>query len=593
MANKPDGRPARFGTATRRGDLSNPAAGGTMCGMSRGRKLGIVAVAVPLVLIATLVVAWLVDERVHGDQAMRNISLNEQAVGGLSEDHLRTEVERLAEDYPDTAVKIELPDRTLETTVGELGGSVDVDATVDAVLDVRREQSILTRPLAWARSFTADDETGVRLTFSELTLDETVAELEGDARTPPIEPKVNFTEFGYVAAPGEAGKGVDPTVVKSGVTEAAGDGAVGTITVATEQQAVPPRFTDAEAETLADEATGLVQAGIQITAGDQTADVPTEVLGTWLSSRPGEDALELEVLGEVINADLPNLLSDVGQAPTAATVTLAYGVPTVIPSVTGTGCCAEGADQVVLEALEAGETSVQLELTEIEPEHDTAWAEGLGIVEEITLADEPGCSQSNADPCRRTTHHGCCASRVTNIHLMADKTRGFIIEPGGYFSPNEIVGPRTSAAGFATAGAIENGEHVDVVGGGVSQFATTSFNAAFFAGLDIPNYFMHDEYFSRYPYGRESTISYPEPEFRIQNNTPYGVLVWPEYTDTSLTVRLFSTRHSTGAVAGQTTSVEGNCTYVTTTRVRTYTDGHTENDSFSGAYRNNTNLPTC
>ena len=129
---------------------------------------------------------------------------------------------------------------------------------------------------------------------------------------------------------------------------------------------------------------------------------------------------------------------------------------------------------------------------------------------------------------------------------MADKTRGFIIEPGGYFSPNEIVGPRTSAAGFATAGAIENGEHVDVVGGGVSQFATTSFNAAFFAGLDIPNYFMHDEYFSRYPYGRESTISYPEPEFRIQNNTPYGVLVWPEYTDTSITMRLYSTRYATG-----------------------------------------------
>ena len=71
---------------------------------------------------------------------------------------------------------------------------------------------------------------------------------------------------------------------------------------------------------------------------------------------------------------------------------------------------------MVLEALEAGETSVQLELTEIEPEHDTAWAEGLGIVEEITLPDEPGCSQSNADPCRRTTHHAAApAGSPTSI----------------------------------------------------------------------------------------------------------------------------------------------------------------------------------
>ena len=104
---------------------------------------------------------------------------------------------------------------------------------------------------------------------------------------------------------------------------------------------------------------------------------------------------------------------------------------------------------------------------------------------------------------------------------------------------------------------------------------------------------MHDEYFSRYPYGRESTISYPEPEFRIQNNTPYGVLVWPTYTDTSLTVHFYSTRHAVGSVAGQSTGVQGNCTQVTTTRTRTYNDGATENDSFYGAYRNDTNQPTC
>jgi vancomycin resistance protein YoaR len=561
--------------------------------MSRGRKLGIVAAALPVVLLATLLAGWAIDERVHDDQAMRNISLSERAVGGLAEDDLRVAVESLAEDYPSTVVTIELPDRSIETTVGDLGGSVDVDATVAEVLEVRRDQSVFSRPLSWARSFVSDDEIGVQVDISELQIRDVVAELEGDARTEPTEPKLNFTEFGYVVAPGQDGSGIDPRIVEDAVVEAAANGAVGSITVSTEQQAVPPRFTDEEAETLAAEATDLVQAGIQINAGEQTADVPTEVLGTWFSSRPGAENLELFVRADVINEDLPSLLSEVGQAPTPASVTLVYGVPTIVPSVSGTGCCAEGADQVVLAALEAGETSVRLELTEIEPEHDTAWAEGLGIVEEISLPDEAGCSQFNADPCRSTTHHDCCGSRVQNIQRMADLTRGFIIEPGGYFSPNEIIGPRTIEKGFVEAGAIEYGEHVSSVGGGVSQFATTSFNAAFFAGLDIPNYFMHDEYFSRYPYGRESTISYPEPEFRIQNNTPYGVLVWPTYTETSVTVHLYSTRHAVGAVAGQSTSVQGNCTHVTTSRVRTYTDGSTENDSFSGAYRNDTSRPTC
>jgi vancomycin resistance protein YoaR len=561
--------------------------------MSRGRKFGIVAAALPVVLLAVLALSWFIDERVHADQAMRNISLNEQAVGGMGRDDLRVAVERLAEEYPDTAVTIELPDRTIETTVADLGGSVDVDATVARVLDVRRDQSVATRPISWARSLVSPDETGVELDFGEQQLRQAIAELEGDSRTEPTEPKIAFTEFGYVVTPGQDGMGIDPAVVEDVVTDGAAEGAVGSITVSTEQQAVPPRFTDDDGEAIADEATALVQAGIQITAGGQTADVATEVLGPWISSRPGEQELELYVVPDVLNEDLPNLLSDVGQAPVPASFTVENGVPVVIPSQSGTGCCAEGSDQAVIDALESGTTTVELDLTEIEPERNTAWAESLGIVEDISVPDEAGCGQYNADPCRRTTHHDCCASRVQNIHRMADLTRGFVIEPGGYFSPNEIVGPRTAANGFAVAGAIENGKHVDVVGGGVSQFATTSFNAAFFAGLDIPNYFMHDEYFSRYPYGRESTISYPEPEFRIQNNTPYGVLFWPVYTDTSLTVHLFSTRHAIGAVAGQSTSVSGNCTYVTTTRVRQYTDGHTENDSFSGAYRNNTGLPTC
>jgi vancomycin resistance protein YoaR len=561
--------------------------------MSRGRRIGIVAVVLPVALLAVLAVSWFVDEQIHDDQVVRNVSVSNVAVGGLGQPELQVAVESLAESYPSTEVSIELPDRTIETTIGEIGGSIDVDATVAEALDARRDQALLLQPGSWLRSLFTSDERGVQVTFSESDLRAAITELEGDSRVEPTEPKVNFTEFGYVVAPGADGSGIAPIVVEQAIVAAADEGAVDSITVTTEQQAVPPRFTDEEAELLATRATGLVEAGISISAGGENADVPPETLGPWLSSRPGQNELELFVRRGQISEDLPSLLNNVGRAPTPASFTVEGGKPVVVPSEAGTGCCASGSGASVLEALENGDTTVELNLTRVEPERDTAWAESLGIIEEITLPDEAGCSQFSADPCRRTTHHDCCGSRVTNIHLMADKTRGYIIEPGGYFSPNEIVGPRTAEGGFATAGAIEDGEHVEVVGGGVSQFATTSFNAAFFAGLDIPRYFMHDEYFSRYPYGRESTISYPEPEFRIQNNTPHGVLVWPVYTDTSLTVHLYSTRYATGAVAGQSTSTSGNCTQVTTSRTRTYVDGHTESDSFSGNYRNDTSKPTC
>ena len=104
---------------------------------------------------------------------------------------------------------------------------------------------------------------------------------------------------------------------------------------------------------------------------------------------------------------------------------------------------------------------------------------------------------------------------------------------------------------------IEDGKFAEAVGGGISQFATTLFNASFFAGLDMPEYQSHSIYISRYPYGREATLNYPAPRSRSSsNNTPYGVLVWPTYTGTSLTVTLYSTKYAPGTQTGQTEQAE-------------------------------------
>ena len=94
------------------------------------------------------------------------------------------------------------------------------------------------------------------------------------------------------------------------------------------------------------------------------------------------------------------------------------------------------------------------------------------------------------------------------------------------------MGQRTAAKGFVAAGAIREGEHVDEVGGGVSQFATTTFNAAYFAGLDIPDLPVPQRVLLPLPAGREATMGYPNPDLEFTNNTPYGIMIWTSYTDT-------------------------------------------------------------
>jgi len=182
-----------------------------------------------------------------------------------------------------------------------------------------------------------------------------------------------------------------------------------------------------------------------------------------------------------------------------------------------------------------------------------------------------------------TTRHAAGQPRVKNIHLIADLTRGVLIAPGETFSVNKFVGKRTAEKGFVEAPVIEQGEFSTDIGGGVSQYATTLFNAAFFAGLDIPEHKAHSIYISRYPFGREATLAYPSVDLKIHNNSPYGVVIWPTYTASSITVQLWSTKFAAGVQSAQAAS-KGRCGRVTTTRTRTFVDGRVDTQKYVATY---------
>lgn len=190
----------------------------------------------------------------------------------------------------------------------------------------------------------------------------------------------------------------------------------------------------------------------------------------------------------------------------------------------------------VAAALLAGARHVVGHLVDVAPRIDTARAETLRIIEPVSSF---------------TTRHPAGQSRVRNIHRIADLLQNRLILPGERFSLNQAVGPRTRAAGFVTAPVIYNGKFTQDVGGGVSQFATTFFNAAFFGGYEIVSHKPHSYYISRYPKGREATISFPQPDLVIANDTSSGILVRTAYTESSITVTFWGDRE------GRTVRAEG------------------------------------
>jgi vancomycin resistance protein YoaR len=142
---------------------------------------------------------------------------------------------------------------------------------------------------------------------------------------------------------------------------------------------------------------------------------------------------------------------------------------------------------------------------------------------------------------RFTTYYPPGQPRVINIRRAAVLLDRTLVKPGARFSLNERLGKRTRARGFVAAPSIVGPIHVDSVGGGVSQVATTLYNAAFFAGLRLIAHTPHSFYINRYPKGREATISWGGPELIFQNDWPAPLLVrMKTATARSLTVWLYS-----------------------------------------------------
>jgi vancomycin resistance protein YoaR len=123
------------------------------------------------------------------------------------------------------------------------------------------------------------------------------------------------------------------------------------------------------------------------------------------------------------------------------------------------------------------------------------------------------------------TYNSGTYDRITNLRLGVSYLDGTLVPPGGTFSLNAAIGERTVERGFKPAPVIIGTEFDEEVGGGTSQVATTVFNAAWEAGLDITERNPHSLYISRYQLGRDATVYWPSLDLKFQNDTKEWVLV--------------------------------------------------------------------
>jgi vancomycin resistance protein YoaR len=396
------------------------------------------------------------------------------------------------------------------------GLAVDVAATVEAAV----QRAGLFTPL------TGGGEVPPVVTVDMAKLDTALSTVEGAATTGLVRPAVRFSGLKPVPVYPRAGRGVRPDAAALALK----DQWLRTQRVTLPVSDIDPQTSKADVDALVRDLAGpAVSASLTVRTPNGQFRVPPTAIAAVLR-------LESDAAGKItprvdparLAVILKSELAKVEKKPVDAAVRIKGGKPVVVPQVDGQAVDLAKLAAAMLPVLRStGSRAVSAAMVTKAPALTTATATKLGITERVSTF---------------TTRFTGGEDRNKNILLVADEVDGAIVQPGKTFSLNGYTGPRGREQGYIEAPVIVGGKIKNEVGGGISQFATTLFNAIWYSGLEDVSHQPHGYYISRYPAVVEATVYYPTLDLKFRNDGQSAILIDTAYTSSSITVTFWGTK---------------------------------------------------
>jgi vancomycin resistance protein YoaR len=486
----------------------------------RLRRIGIVAASV----IGAVGVLYGVDVLVSSGNVPRGVTVAGVDVGGMShsaaEAKLREKIEpRLAKPI---AAKAGDVDAQLDPKAAGL--ALDWTGTLD------RAGSQPLSPITRITSFFTSREVGVATQSDNAKLGAAVEGLRATVDHDPAEGTIRFEGGKPVAVDPKQGQKLDVAKATSVVLADWAGGGIVELPVAT----TPVKTTKEGVQKALDQiAKPAVASPVVIKGEGKDATLTPEQLGAALVFEPADGGgLNAKVdNGKVAEAAGPQL-KDTEKEGKDAEIVFEGGKPIVKESVDGLGVDWDKSLVTFLDVLKrADQREVKAEYKHTPAKVTTDQANKMGI-KEVIGSFETG---------------GFAADSGINIKVVAAKVDGAIVKPGDTFSLNGFTGQRSTPQGYVEAGIINDGAPSRAVGGGISQFATTLYNAAYYAGMKDAGHTAHSYWITRYPAGREATV-FENPDgssvidLRFTNEAETGVAIQTIWTPSSLKVVLWGTK---------------------------------------------------
>lgn len=485
------------------------------------------AVTVVGVCLAALLALYGLTRWTSQGEVMGRVMVADVAVGGLGESEVRGELISLEDRLLGRRAQFSIDGQPVSLDPPATGLSLDLEYLTDRVMAVGREGNAVYQFLHWLTHIFATTQIPPAGNVDPEAMKALFDEWDADVISEPV------SLGGIVIQDGtptpvypETGIGLDRTrsaeIIRSALLE------VEFSNHDLPTQVIVPSLTDEDIERAVGEASQLIGEPITLVHDSKSVVfTPSQLAGAYVAEVVGGGSPQIihKFDPAVIDTYLEPVRGDFEAAPVDARFSIDGDSISIVPGRNGTRIDeTETAQKLIQSGMTSGRTGVLPVVEGAEPDTTTAELEEMNITHLVS---------------QFTTHHSCCQDRVTNIQLMADTIDGTILRPGEVFSINGFVGERTLEKGYLPAGTIVAGELEDTVGGGVSQFATTMYNAVFWGGYQDVEHRPHSYYFSRYPEGIEATVNWTTPDLRFRNNTDGAILIDTRHTDTSITVRIF------------------------------------------------------
>jgi vancomycin resistance protein YoaR len=489
--------------------------------ISLGRAIALGLACLPLLLFALAFARFSSNQRVIGGLTVAGVP-----VGGATAAEAKQRLAERASKLATEKLRLELSGKTASVAVADLGLELSVDASVTRALGVARNAGTFSNALRYLSSLTGTEELPAVVRIDRARFGSALRKVEGDL----IEdlPKAGgvVIEAGVArAVPAAPGRKIAAAAALAACGGAVALGQTGHA-VALQAQASTPVLAPGSLERALDLATRVLRRSVVLETDARRLELTPAQLGELVVSRIQGQEVELALEPARLDAWLAKERARL-EAP-AKDASFEVSPSDEVRVVAGQAGVQVSTDDVAKALWAAAQTeehhaALPLALAPL-PARSTEQAEKLGIRKLVGSF---------------TTRHPCCQSRVDNIHRIATLLDGLVVEPGQTVSINAVVGPRTQKNGFVLAPSIEDGEMVDTVGGGVSQFATTIFNALFHAGYDIIERQPHTYWFPRYPMGHDATLGFPRPDIVFKNDSAAGLLIKTSFSKTTITVKLY------------------------------------------------------